>query len=260
MSTPTLLADGELTVEGRVVTASNLTLYARVDAPDGSTMPCVYKPVSGERPLWDFPDGTLAARERAAFLVSEAGGWHLVPATVLRDGPLGPGMCQEWVSSDVDVDWVRVLDTDDAGTAPWMPVLRGQDERGRTVTLAHRDDPSLRAMALLDAVLNNADRKGGHLLSGPGGALLGVDHGLCCHSEPKLRTVLWGWRGEPLTAGERTQLLGLAEWLDTDAGELDDLLADDESAALRARVGALLDSGRLPHPSRSWPAIPWPAI
>ncbi len=260
MSTPTLLAEGELTVEGRVVAASNLTLYARVDGPDGSTMPCVYKPVSGERPLWDFPDGTLAARERAAFLVSEAGGWHLVPQTVLRDGPLGPGMCQEWVTAEHDVDWVAVVDADDEVAASWLPVLRGQDESGRAVTLVHRDDPRLRGVAVLDAVLNNADRKGGHLLAGPSGSLVGVDHGLCFHREPKLRTVLWGWRGQPLTSAERTQLLGLAEWLDEDSHELDDLLTGTESAALRTRVAALLEVGRLPFPSRSWPAIPWPAM
>lgn len=257
-----LLTTGEITVEGRVVAASNLTLYARVDSSGGHTMPCVYKPISGERPLWDFPDGTLAARERAAYLVSEAGDWHLVPLTVLRDGPLGPGMCQQWVATDPDAGavWVDLLDGDEAVRAGWLPVVRGQDEMGRSVTLVHRDDPSLRALALLDAVLNNADRKGGHLLRDLDGALLGVDHGLCCHREPKLRTVLWGWRGKMLTDAERHQLDGVARWLEGGDDELATLLTQSEVEAMRVRVADLTESGRLPGPSGSWPAIPWPAF
>jgi uncharacterized repeat protein (TIGR03843 family) len=262
-----LLDTGEITVEGRVVAASNLTLYARVDAPDGQTMPCVYKPVSGERPLWDFPDGTLAARERVAFLVSEAGGWHLVPPTVLREGPLGVGMCQQWVTRDDSnappgdrLDWVDLLDGDSAQPAGWLPVVRGQDETGRSVMLVHRDDAALRAMALLDAVLNNADRKAGHLLTGTGGALYGVDHGLCCHEEPKLRTVLWGWRGQSLTAAEQDRLERVGTWLAAPDAELEVLLTTAEVDAMRARVHDLQRSARLPGPSGSWPAIPWPAF
>ncbi len=265
-----LLDTGEITVEGRVVAASNLTLYARVDAPDGQTMPCVYKPVSGERPLWDFPHGTLAARERAAFLVSEAGGWHLVPPTVVREGPLGVGMCQQWVLADDENDqndasaddttWVDLLDGAAAQRAGWLPVVRGRDEAGREVTLVHRDDEALRAMALLDAVLNNADRKGGHLLTGTRGSLFGVDHGLCCHEEPKLRTVLWGWRGQPLTDAERVQLSCVARWLERPDDELEWLLTAAEVEAMRSRVHDLETIGRLPGPSGSWPAIPWPAF
>jgi len=263
-----LLGTGEITVEGRVVAASNLTLYARVDAPDGQTIPCVYKPVSGERPLWDFPDGTLAARERAAFLVSEAGGWHLVPPTVLREGPLGAGMCQQWVTSDDDSaaappgrhGWVDLLDGAAAPPAGWLPVVHGQDETGRTVTLVHRDDAALREMVLLDAVLNNADRKGGHLLTGAGGSLHGVDHGLCCHEEPKLRTVLWGWRGQALNGAEQDRLERVGTWLEHPDAELEGLLTSAEVDAMRARVRALQLSGRLPGPGGSWPAIPWPAF
>lgn len=254
-----LLAGGELTVEGRVVDASNLTLYARVD--DGSqSLACVYKPVSGERPLWDFPDGTLAGRERASFLVSQAGGWHLVPPTVLRDGPLGPGMCQQWVVTDTRTTWVDVCPADAPVPQGWLTVLHGQDELGRAVALVHRDDPRLRSLALLDAVINNADRKGGHLLSARDGRLLGVDHGVSLHAEPKLRTVLWGWRGEPLTAEDHNRLDSVVSWLDDGADELDSLLTELERARLRDRVEHLGATGRLPGPSGSWPAIPWPAM
>lgn len=258
-----LLSEGEITVEGRVVAASNLTLYARVDAPGVASMPCVYKPVSGERPLWDFPDGTLAARERAAFLVSQAGGFDLVPPTVLRDGPLGPGMCQQWVTTAENDEprgaWVDLLDGDAPVPPGWIPVLSGQDEAGRGVVLVHRDDAALRAMAVLDAALNNADRKGGHILRGPGGSLHGVDHGLCCHWQPKLRTVLWGWRGQPLTEAECARLADVARWIDDD-DELDSLLTGREVQALRSRVHRLAEDGRLPSPGGSWPAIPWPAF
>ena len=165
-----LLRRGRLEIEGRLVDASNATLYCTATL-DGVTTACVYKPVQGERPLWDFPDGTLAGREVGAYLVSEATGWGLVPPTVLRDGPFGEGMCQLWV---------EVVDCD----------LR---------ELAMSDHEDLRRLALLDAVINNADRKGGHLLPTAEGRVLGVDHGVCFSTTDKLRTLLWQWAGEPLT-------------------------------------------------------------
>lgn len=258
-----LLREGDLVVEGRVVTASNLTLYARVDGPDGASVPCVYKPVSGERPLWDFPDGTLAAREVAAYAVSEGGGWNLVPPTVLRDGPLGPGMCQQWMVVDDAAAMVDVFSADPGAEAPpgWRTVLRGRDEVGRSVVLAHLDSPALREMALLDAVLNNADRKGGHVLAVRGGQAVGVDHGLCFHVEPKLRTVLWGWQGEALLPAEQDRLERLAHLLEDVLGEqLGLLLSPTEVAELDRRIDGLLHAGRFPRPSRSWPSIPWPAF
>jgi uncharacterized repeat protein (TIGR03843 family) len=251
-----LLLDGELTVEGRVVSASNLTLYARVDGPDGSTA-CVYKPVSGERPLWDFPDGTLAGREVAAYHVARLAGLDLVPPTVLRDGPLGPGMCQVWVVTDDEkppVD-IRAVGAREPG---WLSVVRGEDAGGRPVELVHRDEPALRAMALLDAVLNNADRKGGHVLRRPDGGVVGVDHGLCFHVEPKLRTVLWGWVDDPLLPDEQQVLASLLTTLP--AAGLEQWLSPLEVTATQRRVERLLARGRLPRPSRSWPSIPWPAF
>ena len=133
---------------------------------------CVYKPVAGERPLWDFPDGTLAGREVSAYLVSEATGWRVVPPTVLRDGPFGPGMVQLW------------MDVDPTSTCRVRPPRH----------------PALRRMAVFDAVVNNADRKGGHILPTPDGHVYGVDHGICFSVEPKLRTLLWRWAGKPLPA------------------------------------------------------------
>jgi uncharacterized repeat protein (TIGR03843 family) len=169
-----LLRAGEIDIEGRLVDASNATLYCAISDP-AMTAACVYKPIRGERPLWDFPDGTLAYREVAAYRVSEATGWSIVPPTVLRDGPVGPGMVQLWIDVDESVDLAALV-------------------RAR--------QPALRRMALFDAVVNNADRKGGHLLPLPDGHVYGVDHGVCFSVEPKLRTVLWGWRGERLDDDE----------------------------------------------------------
>ena len=259
--TADLLEHGVLTVEGRVVAASNLTLYARVDDAEGASTSCVYKPVSGERPLWDFPDGTLAQRERAAYLVSEAGGWHLVPHTVLRDGPLGPGMCQQWVVTDDDRPWVEVLDAHEAVADGWLEVLRGQDETGRPVVLVHRDDAAVRAMVVMDAVLNNADRKGGHLLRATDGRLQGVDHGLCLHTDPKLRTVLWGYAGTALTPVDVANLQRLDSWLGAEGrAALGGLLTPTEVDVLTERVAVLGTRGVLPRPPRTAPAIPWPAF
>ncbi|MBX6391314.1 MAG: SCO1664 family protein [Frankia sp.] len=226
-----LLRTGEITIEGRLVEASNATLYCTI-AADGTTARCVYKPVRGERPLWDFPDGTLAARELAAYELSEQVGAGLVPPTVLRDGPFGEGMAQLWIDVDETVD---------------------------LVTLVRAGDERLRAVALFDAVVNNADRKGGHLLPAPSGRIYAVDHGVTFHGEDKLRTVLWHWRGSPLDEVERAVLTDLRAALDGAFGErLLDLLTRAEVAALAARVERLLASGRFPHPSPDWPAIPWP--
>ncbi len=226
-----LLVHGELSIEGRLVDASNTTLYGRLEL-DGAEAACVYKPIAGERPLWDFPNGTLAGREVGAYLVSEATGWELVPPTVLRDGPLGPGACQLWVDIDEEVD---------------------------LVALVHSEHPGLRRLAVFDAVVNNADRKGGHILPMPGGHLYGVDHGVCFATEDKLRTVLWGWRGAPLPDDAVDTLAALRVDL---AGELGDrlrtLISAREVTVTRRRVERLLRDGCFPQPSDDWPAVPWP--
>jgi len=226
-----LLSQGSLDVVGRLVDASNATLYCTVALAEVEAA-CVYKPVAGERPLWDFPDGTLAAREVAAYEVSAASGWDLVPPTVLREGPYGPGMCQLWIDVDETVDLVE---------------------------LARSDHPDLRRMAVLDVVINNADRKGGHLLPTTAGRVYGVDHGVCFSVEDKLRTLLWQFRGDALDT-ESTEVLGrLRADLDGPLGaRLAELLAPAEVARTVRRVERLLRTSRHPQPSRDWPAIPWP--
>jgi len=182
-----LLTEGSLKVEGRLVAASNATLYCTVRLR-GQTASCVYKPVAGERPLWDFPPGTLAGREVAAYAVSRAAGWNLVPPPVMRDGPFGTGMCQLWIDADAGTDLVALA--------------RSQDQ------------PKLRDMAVFDAVVNNADRKIGHLLPVADGRLYGCDHGVCFGEEYKLRTVLWQWRGQKLPGRALTALGKLNAELD----------------------------------------------
>lgn len=262
MSESRLLCDGELTVEGRLVTASNATFYARLEL-DGLSSACVYKPVAGERPLWDFPDGTLAGREVAAYAVSEATGWGIVPETVLREGPYGPGMCQRWVETDESQDAVALVDVVRRGRVEsgYLTVLEAVDGEERPVVLVHADDERLRRMALLDVVCNNADRKGGHVLPTAAGRVYGVDHGVCFHVEDKLRTVLWGWAGRRISEEERDGLLRLRAALDAALGDrLAPLISVDEVLAVRARLDGLLASGRFPQPGRRWPVIPWPAF
>jgi uncharacterized repeat protein (TIGR03843 family) len=255
-----LLAEGELLVEGRLVDASNATLYCRLVGPEGEAA-CVYKPVAGERPLWDFPDGTLAGREVAAYVVSEALGWGVVPPTVLRDGPFGVGMAQLWVET-TDEQLVDVV-TRDHVPRGWLRVLDAEGARGEPVTLVHADDVRLRRMAVFDVVVNNADRKGGHVLPTAAGVVHGVDHGVTFHVEPKLRTVLWGWAGRALADDELAALTALADSLGpgcTVSDRLAALLTAAEVDAVRARAVRLLRRGRFPRPGPHWPAIPWPAF
>ncbi|MEU8675839.1 SCO1664 family protein [Streptomyces sp. NPDC048560] len=264
----TLLAKGRLTVQGQVRGASNAVLYCTVEY-EGEQRTCVYKPVAGEQPLWDFPDGTLAQREVAAFEISEATGWGLVPPTVLRDGPYGEGMCQLWIeaapdgSTDVAEPTLLALVEDEEPGEGWKAVGFAEVGEGKTALLVHADDPRLRRLAVLDAVINNGDRKGGHLLPAPGGRLYGIDHGVTFNADDKLRTLLWGWAGEALT-DEAVEVLGrLAAELAPGAKlatRLGELITGAELDALRGRVGDLLTTGLHPQPSGEWPAIPWPPV
>ncbi|MEW2343573.1 SCO1664 family protein [Streptomyces griseoaurantiacus] len=256
-----LLTEGELTVRGRIREASNAALYCTV-ALDGREAACVYKPVAGERPLWDFPDGTLAEREVAAYEVSEATGWALVPPTVLREGPYGRGMCQLWIEVLPESELLALVDAEEPEPG-WKAIGLAEVEEGRTALLVHADDMRLRRLAVLDAVINNADRKGGHLLPTDGERLYGIDHGVTFNAENKLRTLLWGWAGESLPGEALDVLRGLREAL-AEGGplalRLGELLTPAEVGATRARVEDLLASGRHPEPSGEWPAIPWPPV
>jgi hypothetical protein len=227
------LSKGELHVTGRLVDASNATLYATATLEDQAIV-CIYKPIAGERPLWDFSDGCLAHREYAAYLVSHHLGFDLVPLTILRDGPYGFGMVQQWVDIDETIDLGRFFST---------------------------DHPKLRSMALFDAIINNTDRKIGHLLPLDGQTLFGCDHGVTFHADDKLRTVLWQWADEPFTEDEISLLRKAQSAI---AGELGQLLAplltEIEIQETARRVTDLLASGTFPLPNPDWPAVPWPAF
>lgn len=262
-----VLRDGDLTVLGRIRSASNATFLC--EATLGESMShCVYKPIRGEAPLWDFPDGTLAGRELGAYLVSAALGWNVVPYTTIRDGPAGPGMLQLWVDQPGDEldeepePGPDLVDLVPAGVVPagYLPILQAYDYAGDEVTLVHADDVRLRRMAVFDVLINNADRKGGHILSGVDGAVHGVDHGVSLHTEDKLRTVLWGWAGKPVDDEALSGVAALAEAL---RGELADELrchvTAAEVAALRSRTLGMLDNPVMPGPDGRRP-IPWPAF
>lgn len=254
-----LLRKGSLELEGRLVVASNASFLGQVTL-DGVSLACIYKPVQGERPLWDFPEGTLAARERAARVVSEAGGWGVVPPTIVRDGRFGPGMVQRWIDVDPDAGLVDVI-AEDEQEPGWIPVLEAEDQLGAPVLLVHADDDRLRRLAVLDVVINNADRKGGHVLPDLAGHVWGCDHGVTFHEEDKLRTVLWGWAGDALRAEDVEALERLQVALAGRVGrELRPLLRRREIMALQRRVTALLECRAMPEPGRSWRVIPWPAI
>ncbi|OBB19051.1 phosphatidylinositol kinase [Mycobacteriaceae bacterium 1482268.1] len=261
------LRRGELTVIGRIRSASNATFLCEARL-DELTVHCVYKPVAGEAPLWDFPDGTLAGRELAAYLVSAALGWDVVPYTIIREGPAGRGMLQLWVDQPGDEvgeetetgpDLVDLLP---AGHIPpgFLPVLRAFDYSGDEVILVHADDARLRRMAVFDVLINNADRKGGHILCGVDGHVYGVDHGVSMHVEDKLRTVLWGWAGKPVDDETLETVARLRDEVRGTLGvQLREHVTGREVDALRRRAVALLDNPVMPTPDRHRP-IPWPAF
>lgn len=228
-----LLREGELEIAGRLWASSNNAMLGTVRLGD-VVAACIYKPVAGERPLADFPDGTLARREVAAFALSRAAGFGIVPPTILRDGPYGEGMLQLWIKDDEEADAVELV----VGA-----------------------DPRLRRVALFDAIVNNTDRKAGHLIVVPGGHVYGVDHGVTFSPVPKLRTVLWAWRGDAFDADELELLGAVRGGLDGALGvELLGLLDRIEVAATVRRVDRLILGRVFPHPDPRWPALPWPPV
>lgn len=230
-----MLSSGEVEVLGLLPYSSNYVFLARLRRERQEAL-AVYKPRRGERPLWDFPRGTLAAREVAAYLVSEAAGWGIVPPTVLRtDAPMGPGSMQLFIEHDPDRHYF---------------------------TLAEERLEEFVVFATFDVVVNNADRKAGHVIEDAAGRLWGVDHGVSFHTEEKLRTVIWHLAERPLDAESKEGLLRLRAALDEGGGlgeELTVLLSQRESAAALQRVERLLRSRRLPAPGSDY-HLPWPLI
>jgi len=225
------LTSGELEITGRLVDASNATLFG-VMHHEGSTLEVIYKPVAGERPLWDFPDGTLADREYVAFLLSDKTGMDLVPPTILREGPAGLGMVQRWIDVDESIE---------------LGAYFAQDRK------------ELRRLALFDAIVNNTDRKIGHLLPDQKGHLFACDHGVTFHTEDKLRTVLWQWAGDALTDEEMDTLEHTQTFIESYSTVLATHLTAHEIEATCQRINKLRSEGIMPLPSEDWPAIPWPA-
>jgi uncharacterized repeat protein (TIGR03843 family) len=224
---------GELIVEGRLVDASNATLFGKVLTSEKSSFSVVYKPIAGERALWDFADGNLASRELAAYLISEVGRFNCVPLTVMRDGPFGIGAVQLWIDLDSDLDLIAI----------------GQ-----------QSTPAIRNLALFDVVINNTDRKFGHILPISDSEILGCDHGLTFHEEFKLRTVLWQYAGQELDKDEVSKLESLKLRINGDIGvSLGELITKDEIDSLLERIDMLISEG-FPYPSEQWPAVPWPPV
>lgn len=233
MLTENDLLSGELIIEGRLVDASNATLFGHIKKTIDEQFPVVYKPIAGERPLWDFPDGNLASREVAAYVVSQIAKFNCVPITVLRDGPFGVGAVQVWIDTDEKID---------------------------VFAFGQSQVPAIRNMALFDVVINNTDRKFGHILPISEDQILGCDHGVAFHQEFKLRTVLWQFAGAALDESERCKLERLHQWLTSqESSVLTELLTNEEISAMQQRMAQLLESG-FPYPSEDWPAIPWPPV
>jgi uncharacterized repeat protein (TIGR03843 family) len=230
----TVLGQGEIEMQGLLPYGSNYTFLVSLEHCEYKVL-AVYKPVRGERPLWDFPEETLALREVAAFLVSDTLGWDFVPPTVYRDGPHGPGSVQWFIDA---VDGVHYFN------------------------LGEADHPMLRRIALFDVLINNADRKGGHVIRDKQGKLWCIDHGICFHSDPKLRTVIWDFAGEPIPGDILAELRKFRGRLDDDETvhtALTTLLATNEFAALRRRTDRLLRNKHFPDPGPGR-NFPWPPV
>jgi uncharacterized repeat protein (TIGR03843 family) len=249
------LGQDELEITGRLLQASNATFLTQLHTAEVDVQ-CVYKPTEGERPLWDFPVRTLGRREVAAYEISRAGGFDCVPVTVFVDGPLGPGSLQVWVESEDDAvaELVDLVPSRSLPREGWFRCVEGLDADDSAVSVIHADHPGLRRLAVFDVLVNNADRKGGHILASDG-HVFGVDHGISFHVDTKLRTLLWGWAGSELTEPERALVRRARE---AAPEVLNGLLDEQEVEALLRRADLLLNRNRLPRPRGQWPSIPWP--
>jgi len=220
-----LFLNGDLEIIGRLVDASNASLLCKLS----DEVKVIYKPIAGERPLWDFPDGNLASREVAAYYISEVGNFSVIPKTVLREGPFGMGAIQQWIETSEEVDVIEI---------------------------AQSQDSQIRKLALFDTVINNADRKFGHILITPEKNIFGCDHGVSLHEENKLRTVIWQFAEQDLSEQEIQQLRDLDVAIDRKV--LSNYLTESEIEAIFTRIRGLIEIGRFSSPNPNWPAVPWP--
>jgi uncharacterized repeat protein (TIGR03843 family) len=235
-----ILKKGTLTVQGEFMWGSNYTFLAKVEL-EGQSLVAVYKPSRGERPLWDFPTASLARREAAAFIVSELLGWNLVPETVYRENAaLGPGSLQLFIDHDPDYHYFN---------------------------FSHEDRQRLRPAVIFDLLINNADRKGSHVLKDAQGHLWLIDHGVCFHSEDKLRSVIWDFVGEPIPDELCSDVIRFTQKLrsmdghpDDPFNQLRDYLSRREIRALGNRADALVSNGHFPRPDPYRRPFPWPQI
>jgi uncharacterized repeat protein (TIGR03843 family) len=230
------LEKGELTVKGEFLWGSNYTFLVQLEY-EGQTVEAVYKPTRGERPLWDFPAATLARREVAAYLISEAIGWKMVPPTVYsRKGPIGPGSLQLFIEHDPEYHYFN---------------------------FEEKDRQRLKPVVLFDILINNADRKGSHILIGPDDHMWLIDHGICFHVEDKLRTVVWDFAGEQLPSelcGNISSFTNNLRENSEIAADLKKYLSPEEIDAIASRADRLLASGRFPNPHTSRRFQPWPPL
>ena len=230
-----LLEEGNLELDGLISWGSNYTFLGKV-CLESRELDVIYKPRKGERPLWDFPAGTLCLRERAAFLISEILEWNLVPPTVLRDGPHGWGSVQQFIEHDPDTHYFS---------------LQGQYQI------------QFQQIVLFDLLVNNADRKGGHVLLDENEHLWSIDHGICFHAEHKLRTVIWEFAGKPIPSEQTEDLQRLQEQLRDSSSvliqQLKELLSEREMQALQQRLRRLLAQPTFPHPGPGR-HYPWPPV
>ncbi len=226
--------EGNIEMEGYVPWGSNYSFVVNVSL-NGQDMQAVYKPRRGERPLWDFPTGTLCLRERAAYLISEYLSWQLVPPTLLRDGPQGWGSIQFFIDHDPNENYFTFKDD-------------------------HAEQ--LQRVALFDIVINNADRKGGHVIVDDHHQVWAIDHGIAFHDETKLRTVIWDYAGQQIPAADLEQLADLEEKLTADdalCSQMRDLLSQREIRALKRRINRVCQQGVFPEPGPGRP-YPWPLV
>ncbi len=252
------LLNSEFSVIGQITSASNVALLLATTSTQNS-FKAIYKPKSGIRELWDFPNNDLVEREYASYLLSKQSGLNLVPATVIREiSDFGEGMVQKWVD-DSEVKSVGIF-KHDLVPAEYLTVLEANDGQANLVKVAVEDSPWLDSLTIFDAVINNSDRKGSHILTDPAGVNWAIDHGVTWHLENKLRTVLWAKAGEELSASALLTVGKIESALSQSAELLSKYLSKAEIEQAANRLSQIAATGMFPLPQGDWPAIPWPVF